>query len=181
MTGAHLGGRGACRRRSCSATAAPREGGRRCGHGDGRHHPRAAAQLFWQLLPTHMRRKKCGYISAHGPDRTFLKRPYLWFRRCRRQQHSRCRLPCAPAPEINPVVLNYLSLNFKKGGRRVLFFCGRSPSGALMSPGLAVPLRVSGCAQTLRTLPEVYSALDTPGSRKFCLASGGYKLRKIQM
>ena len=46
MTGAHLGGRGACRRRSCSATAAPREGGRRRGHGDGRHHPRSVAQLF---------------------------------------------------------------------------------------------------------------------------------------
>ena len=40
MTGAHLGDRGACRRRSCSATAAPREGGRRRGHGNGRHHPR---------------------------------------------------------------------------------------------------------------------------------------------
>ena len=46
MTGAHLGDRGACRRRSCSATAAPREGGRRRGHGDGRHHPRSVAQLF---------------------------------------------------------------------------------------------------------------------------------------
>ena len=46
MTGAHLGDHGACRRRSCSATAAPREGGRRRGHGDGRHHPQPVAQLF---------------------------------------------------------------------------------------------------------------------------------------
>ena len=46
MTGAHLGGRGACRRRSCSATAAPREGGRRRGHGDGRHHPRPQRSFF---------------------------------------------------------------------------------------------------------------------------------------
>ena len=46
MTGAHLGDRGACRRRSCSATAAPREGGRRRGHADGRHHPRSIARLF---------------------------------------------------------------------------------------------------------------------------------------
>jgi len=47
MTGAHLGGRGACRRRSCSATAAPREGARRRGHADGRHHPRSIARLFF--------------------------------------------------------------------------------------------------------------------------------------
>ena len=40
MTGAHLGGRGARRRRSCSATAAPCEGTRHRGHADGRHHPR---------------------------------------------------------------------------------------------------------------------------------------------
>ena len=46
MTGAHLGDRGACRRRSCSATAAPREGGRRRGHGDGRHHPRPQRSFF---------------------------------------------------------------------------------------------------------------------------------------
>ena len=43
----HLPARGgACRRRSCSATAAPREGGRRRGHGDGRHHPRPVAQFL---------------------------------------------------------------------------------------------------------------------------------------
>ena len=52
MTGAHLGGRGACRRRSRSATAAPREGGRRRGHADGRHHPRSVARLFSPFLPT---------------------------------------------------------------------------------------------------------------------------------
>ena len=52
MTGAHLGDRGACRRRSCSATAAPREGGRRRGHGDGRHHPRPQRSFFHQILPT---------------------------------------------------------------------------------------------------------------------------------
>ena len=46
MTGAHLGGRGAGRRRSCSATAAPREGARRRGHGDGRHHPRPQRSFF---------------------------------------------------------------------------------------------------------------------------------------
>ena len=46
MTGAHLGDRGACRRRSCSATAAPREGARRRGHGDGRHHPRPQRSFF---------------------------------------------------------------------------------------------------------------------------------------
>ena len=42
----HLGDRGACRRRSCSASVAPREGGRRRGHADGRHHPRSIARLF---------------------------------------------------------------------------------------------------------------------------------------
>ena len=47
MAGAHLGGRGAGRRRSCSATAAPREGARRRGHADGRHHPRSVARLFF--------------------------------------------------------------------------------------------------------------------------------------
>ena len=47
MTGAHLGDRGACRRRSRSATAAPREGGRRRGHADGRHHPRSVAAAFF--------------------------------------------------------------------------------------------------------------------------------------
>ena len=46
MTGAHLGGRGAGRRRSCSATAAPREGARRRGHADGRHHPRPQRSFF---------------------------------------------------------------------------------------------------------------------------------------
>ena len=46
MTGAHLGDRGACRRRSCSATAAPGEGARRRGHGDGRHHPRPQRSFF---------------------------------------------------------------------------------------------------------------------------------------
>ena len=47
MTGAHLGGRGAGRRRSCSATAAPREGARRRGHGDGRHHPPRPQRSFF--------------------------------------------------------------------------------------------------------------------------------------
>ena len=42
----HLGDRGACRRRSCSATAAPREGARRRGHGNGRHHPRPQRSFF---------------------------------------------------------------------------------------------------------------------------------------
>ena len=46
MTGAHLGGRGAYRRRSCSATAAPREGGRRRSRRDGRHHPRPQRSFF---------------------------------------------------------------------------------------------------------------------------------------
>ena len=46
MTGAHLGDRGAYRRHSCSATAAPREGARRRGHGDGRHHPRPQRSFF---------------------------------------------------------------------------------------------------------------------------------------
>jgi len=50
MAGAHLGGRGACRRRSCSATAAPREGARRRGHADGRHHPRPQRGFFHQIL-----------------------------------------------------------------------------------------------------------------------------------
>ena len=50
MTGAHLGDRGACRRRSCSATVAPREGARRRGHGDGRHHPRPQRSFFHQIL-----------------------------------------------------------------------------------------------------------------------------------
>ena len=50
MTGAYLGGRGARRRRSCSATAAPREGGRRRGHRDGRHHPQPQRGFFHQIL-----------------------------------------------------------------------------------------------------------------------------------
>ena len=40
MTGAHLGGRGAGRQRGNTAEIAPREVGRRRGHGNGRHHPR---------------------------------------------------------------------------------------------------------------------------------------------
>ena len=64
MTGAHLGGRGACRRRSCSATAAPREGARRRGHADARHHPQSPTQVyvvisvpvfFSELLPNSVR------------------------------------------------------------------------------------------------------------------------------
>ena len=51
MTGAHLGGHGAGRRRSCSATAAPRESAGRRGHADGRHHPRSrSAAFFHQIL-----------------------------------------------------------------------------------------------------------------------------------
>ena len=76
MTGAHLGDRGACRRRSCSATAAPREGGRRRGHADGRHHPRSIARFFPPNSATNMTRKFTTCFYAHGPDRTFLKRPY---------------------------------------------------------------------------------------------------------
>ena len=38
MTGAHLGGRGAGRRRGYTKISAPRKVGRRRGHGDGRHH-----------------------------------------------------------------------------------------------------------------------------------------------
>ena len=38
MTGAHLGGRGACRRRGSAAIAATRGVGGRRSHGDGRHH-----------------------------------------------------------------------------------------------------------------------------------------------
>ena len=67
MTGAHLGGRGVCRRRSCSAIAAPREVGRRGGHGDGRHHPRPQRSFF---LPNSDRRvttppspKLCSWTS----------------------------------------------------------------------------------------------------------------------
>ena len=75
MTGAHLGDRGACRRRSRSATAAPREGGRRRGHADGRHHPRSVAAAFFAFsAPILGRNFTCFY--AHGPDRTFLNRPY---------------------------------------------------------------------------------------------------------
>ena len=46
MTGAHLGDHGACRQRSCSATAAPCEVARRRGHGDERHHPRPQRSFF---------------------------------------------------------------------------------------------------------------------------------------
>ena len=60
MTGAHLGGRGAGRRRSCSATAAPREGGRRRGHGDGRHHPRPQRSFF---SPNSDRRKSIFLVT----------------------------------------------------------------------------------------------------------------------
>ena len=59
MTGAHLGGRGARRRRSYSATAAPRVVGERRGHSDGRHHVDLWRTLFWHVLATHTRRKKC--------------------------------------------------------------------------------------------------------------------------
>ena len=76
MTGAHLGGRGAGRRRSRSATAAPREGGRRRGHADGRHHPRSIARLFSPNSGSDMRRNFTTCFYAHGPDRTFLNRPY---------------------------------------------------------------------------------------------------------
>ena len=49
MTGAHLGGRGAGRRRGSAAIAAPREVGRRRGHGDGRHHLDLWRTLFWHV------------------------------------------------------------------------------------------------------------------------------------
>ena len=59
MTGAHLGGRGARRRRSYSATAAQSVVGGRRGHGDGRHHVDLWRKLFWHVLETYTRR------SAH--------------------------------------------------------------------------------------------------------------------
>ena len=59
MTGAHLGGRGAGRRRGSASIAAPREVGGRRGHGDGRHHVDLWRTLFWHVLATYMRRKKC--------------------------------------------------------------------------------------------------------------------------
>ena len=46
MTGAHLGGRGARRRRNYSAIAPPRGVGGRHGHGDGRDHPRPQRSFF---------------------------------------------------------------------------------------------------------------------------------------
>ena len=56
MTGAHLVGRGVGRRRGSAAIAAPREGGRRSGHGDGRHHVDLWRTFFWHVLATYMRR-----------------------------------------------------------------------------------------------------------------------------
>ena len=50
-------------------------GGRRS-HGDGRHHVDLWRTLFWHVLATYTRRRKSCQICAHGPDRTFLKRPY---------------------------------------------------------------------------------------------------------
>ena len=77
MTGAHLGGRGAGRRRSCSATAAPREGARRRGHGDGRHRPRPQRSFF---LPNSDRRVTFVPVTKimlmdHGPAPPLLNRP----------------------------------------------------------------------------------------------------------
>ena len=46
MSGAHFGGRGAGRQRGNTAEIAPRQGGRRRGHGDGRHHPRPQRSFF---------------------------------------------------------------------------------------------------------------------------------------
>ena len=56
MTGAHLGGRDAGRRRGSAAIAAPRGFGGRRGHGDGRHHVDLWRTLFWHVLATYMRR-----------------------------------------------------------------------------------------------------------------------------
>ena len=59
MTGAHLGGRGAGRRRGNTAEIATRGIGRRRGHGDGRHHVDLWRTLFCHVLATYTRRKKC--------------------------------------------------------------------------------------------------------------------------
>ena len=75
-TGAHL------RRSWCGSTTQLQRdrrtrvvGGRR-GHGDGRHHVDLWRTLFWHVLETYTRRQKSRHICAHGPDRTFLNRPW---------------------------------------------------------------------------------------------------------
>ena len=64
MTGAHLGGRGAGRRRSYSATTATRVVGGRRGHGDWRHHVDLWRTLFWHVLETYTRRKNVADLCS---------------------------------------------------------------------------------------------------------------------
>ena len=98
MTGAHLGDRGACRRRSRSATAAPREGGRRRGHADGRHHPRSVAAAFFAFSAYDLAGLFTTCFYAHGPDRTFLNRPYF-------QQHA----STSTSADVHKALLTVLS------------------------------------------------------------------------
>ena len=79
-----------------------------------------------------------------------------------RRQHSRCRHPGAPAPEKDSVIPDHLSpkepsaiegsldsqsLDLSRVVGGCFSLCGRSPSGAPVSPVLAAPLFASGCAQ----------------------------------
>ena len=75
-----------------------------------------------------------------------------------RRQHPRCRRPGAPAPEktlrslITPLKCGGTSFRHTKISQGwwvgVFSLCGRSPSGAPVSPVLAAPLFASGCAQS---------------------------------
>ena len=71
MTVAHLGGRGAGRRRSYSATAAPAwSAGVVAMVIDGRHHVDLWRTLFWHVLVTYMRRKnRDGFVLMDQTER----------------------------------------------------------------------------------------------------------------
>ena len=97
MTGAHLGGRGACRRRSCSATAAPREGGRRRGHRDGRHHPRPQRGFFSSNSDRRVTLSSVTKIMPMDHPHRFLSGPSCAMRTAHTQRGaSQRRAPAAP-------------------------------------------------------------------------------------
>ena len=75
MTGAHLGGRGAGRRRGNTAEIATRGVGRRRGHGDGRHHVDLWRTLFWHVLAKYTRRKKGDRFVLMDQTERFLTCP----------------------------------------------------------------------------------------------------------
>ena len=96
---------------------------------------------------------------APGTDATFLWRHAADRRFGAAVDNTRrCRHPGAPAPEKDAAIPHHLSQMRRnivpphKSLSRVVggcfSLCGRSPSGAPMSPVLAAPLFASGCAQS---------------------------------